>query len=175
MTETKFYTDRSNAKRAAEAMLRKGDAPALDYGIKGYTEGEHAGKFEIVWRVGEHAPAAAPEATKEDRSPDLTSPTSCDAPQAASPAQATNGATNPTKVSQRAPAAPLKPGELPEKPVVTSAANQSYQKRFDRLLELAAQGDWAGVAAYEVKGQNTYGKAVARYRDALLAAHQAAG
>jgi len=41
-----------------------------------------------------------------------------------------------------------------EKPVITSATNQHYQKRF-------------------VKGNNTYAKEVARYRDRLLAAHAA--
>jgi hypothetical protein len=62
---------------------------------------------------------------------------------------------------------------MPEKPIVTSATNQHYQKRFDRLAELAAVGDWTAIAAYEVKGNNTYAKEVARYRDRLLAAHSA--
>lgn len=64
-------------------------------------------------------------------------------------------------------------GVMPEKPIVTSATNQHYQKRFDRLAELAAVGDWTAIAAYEVKGNNTYAKEVARYRDRLLAAHSA--
>jgi hypothetical protein len=64
-------------------------------------------------------------------------------------------------------------GVMPEKPVITSAANQHYQKRFDRLAELAGAGDWAAIAAYEVRGYNTYAKEVARYRDRLLAAHAA--
>lgn len=61
-------------------------------------------------------------------------------------------------------------GLMPEKPIVTSATNQHYQKRFDRLAELAAVGDCSAIAAYEVKGNNTYAKEVARYRDRLLAA-----
>src|SRR6202030_811699 len=37
-------------------------------------------------------------------------------------------------------------GKLPDKaPVVTSAANPHYQKRFDQLHKLAATRDWAAV------------------------------
>ena len=37
-------------------------------------------------------------------------------------------------------------GKLPDKaPIVTSAANPHYQKRFDELHKLAAAGDWAAV------------------------------
>jgi hypothetical protein len=56
------------------------------------------------------------------------------------------------------------------RPVITSASNQSYQVKIDRLYDLAAAGDWADVAAFDVKGSNTYAKKVAGYRDALLAA-----
>jgi hypothetical protein len=63
-------------------------------------------------------------------------------------------------------------GEMPAKPEVTSPANQSYQKRFDRLAELAAADDWDGVAAYQCTGVNSYAKMVRQYRDRLLAAHQ---
>ena len=62
---------------------------------------------------------------------------------------------------------------MPDKPVVTSKTNQHYQKRFDRLAELAAAGDWDAVRAYDVKGSNTYSKMLARYRRQLLAAHAA--
>jgi hypothetical protein len=64
-------------------------------------------------------------------------------------------------------------GIMPNKPVITSATNQHYQKRFDRLAELGAAGEWDEIGAYEVKGNNTYAKEVARYRDRLLAAHAA--
>jgi hypothetical protein len=59
--------------------------------------------------------------------------------------------------------------EMPVKPVIASAANQSYQTKIDKLAELAEVGDWDAVLAYEVKGQNTYAKMLGRYRDALLA------
>src|SRR5438270_6727022 len=61
-------------------------------------------------------------------------------------------------------------GKLPDKaPVVTSAANPHYQKRFDELHKLAAAGDWAAVRDYKVSGSNSYSKLVARYQRDLLA------
>src|ERR1700731_592251 len=54
-------------------------------------------------------------------------------------------------------------GRLPEKaPLVTSAANPHYQRRFDELHKLAAAGDWAAVRDYKVSGSNSYSKLVAR-------------
>src|SRR5689334_20278383 len=47
------FTLRKNAKRAAEAMIRKGTAPAVDYGI----EPSDDGRFEIVWKTAKAAPA----------------------------------------------------------------------------------------------------------------------
>jgi hypothetical protein len=65
-------------------------------------------------------------------------------------------------------------GKLPDKaPVVTSAANPHYQKRFDELHKLAAAGDWAAVRDYKVSGSNSYSKLVARYQKDLLALHAA--
>jgi hypothetical protein len=46
-------------------------------------------------------------------------------------------------------------------------------KPLARLAKLAIIGDWAAIAAYEVTGNNTYAKEVARYRDRLLTAHAA--
>jgi hypothetical protein len=47
------FTLRKNAKRAAEAMIRKGTAPAVDYGINPSANG----RLEIVWKTAEAAPA----------------------------------------------------------------------------------------------------------------------
>jgi hypothetical protein len=49
-------------------------------------------------------------------------------------------------------------GVMPTKPDVTSHANQNYQKRFDKLAELAAAGDWDAVAGYQCTGINSYAK-----------------
>src|SRR5262249_28688526 len=46
------FTLRKNAKRAAEAMIRKGTAPAVDYGIK---PGDNQ-RFKIVWKTAKTVP-----------------------------------------------------------------------------------------------------------------------
>ena len=66
-------------------------------------------------------------------------------------------------------------GIMPTKPDVTSHANHHYQKRFDKLAEMAAAGDWHAVAGYECNGVNSYAKMVRQYRDRLVAAHKAQG
>src|SRR6202023_1090041 len=51
-TTASSFTLRKNAKRAAEAMIRKGTAPAVDYGIKPSDDG----RFEIIWKSAKTAP-----------------------------------------------------------------------------------------------------------------------
>src|SRR3954452_2996289 len=46
------FTLRKNAKRSAEAMIRKGTAPAIDYDINPSDNG----RFEIIWRTAKAAP-----------------------------------------------------------------------------------------------------------------------
>jgi hypothetical protein len=41
------FSNRGNAKRAAETMIARGTAPAVDYGIKPSDDG----RFEIVWKT----------------------------------------------------------------------------------------------------------------------------
>jgi hypothetical protein len=50
-TTASRFTLRKNAERAARAMIRKGTAPAVDYGIKSSDDG-----FEIVWKIAKTAP-----------------------------------------------------------------------------------------------------------------------
>src|ERR1700721_2785468 len=58
-TTASSFTLRKNAKRAAEAMIRKGIAPAVDYGIKLSDDG----RFEIVWKIATSAPNEWPYGT----------------------------------------------------------------------------------------------------------------
>ena len=53
-TTASSFTLHKNAKRAAEAMIRKGTAPAVDYGIKPSGDG----RFEIVWKSAKTGKAA---------------------------------------------------------------------------------------------------------------------
>src|SRR5580704_12536074 len=51
------YSNRANAKRAAEKMITAGTAPAVDYGIKPREDG----RFEIQWKTN-CAPATEQQA-----------------------------------------------------------------------------------------------------------------
>lgn len=64
-------------------------------------------------------------------------------------------------------------GQMPEKPVILSPTNQHRQKHFDKLAEMAEAGSWDEVAAYDMKGVDSYSKLINKYRDRLLTAHNA--
>jgi hypothetical protein len=90
---------RKNAKRAADAMIRKGTAPAIDYGIKPSANG----RFEIVWKTAEAAPATdeveiqLAEASADEPAAALPTEASQPAPAATEPA---TGDAAPQPVSQ---------------------------------------------------------------------------
>src|SRR5580692_4286243 len=84
-TTASSFTLRKNAKRAAEAMIRKGTAPAVDYDINSSSNG----RFEIVWKTVKAAPTTDEVETE-------IAEASADQPAPASPAEA---------ASQPAPAA----------------------------------------------------------------------
>src|SRR6202047_4768014 len=111
-TTASSFTLRKNAKRAAEAMIRKGTAPAVDYDINPSSKG----RFEIVWKTvkaapttdeveteiaeasADQPPAASSTEAASQPAPAATEPATTDAaPQPASEAEA---------ASQPAPVAP---------------------------------------------------------------------
>jgi hypothetical protein len=114
---TSSFTLRKNAKRAAEAMIRKGTAPAVDYSI----EPCENGRFEIDWKIAntvrttdkveteiaeasaDQPPAASPTEAASQPAPAATAPATSDAaPQPVSEAEA---ASQPApRVSEPAPA-----------------------------------------------------------------------
>jgi hypothetical protein len=226
------FTQRSNAKRAAERMIATGTAPAVDYGIKPRDDGG----FEIVWKTAPNADTASegisgiaasqvvaaaaqadPGANAGESSRAANDPAESDSAATAPPprpataaASAAAGAEQdpelagfetprligelqrrgyrtaqarqsraqrPARGQRMSKAAELDEaaarGVMPTKPDVTSHANHHYQKRFDKLAELAAADDWDAVAGYECNGINSYAKMVRQYRDRLLAAHAA--
>ena len=95
-TTASSFTLRKNAKRAAEAMIRKGTSPAVDYGIKPSDNG----RFEIVWKI------AKTEPTTDEVETEIVE-ASADQPATASPIET---------ASQPAPA--------PTAPAMTDAAPQ---------------------------------------------------
>ena len=105
-TTASSFTLRKNAKRAAEAMIRKGSAPAVDYSIEPCDNG----RFEIVWRIAEAAPIT-------DEVEINIAEASADQPAAASPTEA---------ASQPAPAA-VEPATSDAAPQPASEAEAASQ------------------------------------------------
>src|SRR5437868_8561830 len=115
-TTASRFTLRKNAKRAAEAMIRKGTAPAVDYGIKPGDDG----RFEIDWtapttdEVGteiadasaDQPAAALPTEAASQPTPAATEPATNDA--------APQPASEPKAAPQPAPAAAEPDPELSE-------------------------------------------------------------
>lgn len=63
--------------------------------------------------------------------------------------------------------AALKAGEAIPALLFQSVANYSYNTRAKALLALYEAGDLPGIVGFEVKGVNTYARALSRYRDIL--------
>jgi hypothetical protein len=76
-TTASSFTLRKNAKRAAEAMIRNGTAPAVDDGINPSGNG----RFEIVWKTVKAAPTSDEVETE-------IAEASADQPAATSPTEA---------------------------------------------------------------------------------------
>src|SRR5580704_657752 len=104
-TTASSFTLRKNAKRAAEAMIRKGTAPAVDYGI----EPSDNGRFEIDWKTAKTAPATG-EVETEIAEALADDPAAAPPTEAAAQAAATEHAT--TDVA-RSPCQRLRPRHSP--------------------------------------------------------------
>ena len=101
-TTASSFTLRKNAKRAAEAMIRKGTAPAADYDINPSGDG----RFEIVWKSAKIAP------TTDDVETEIAE-ASADQPAAASP---TEDASQPVPAATEPASALSKPASKNEWP-----------------------------------------------------------
>ena len=126
-TTASSFTLRKNAKRAAEAMIRKGTAPAVDYGIKPSDNG----RFEIVWKTAKAAP------TTDEVEIEIAE-ASADQPAAASPTEA---------ASQPAPAAtePATTDAAPQPASEAEAASQPAPVATEpapALSEPAPKNEW---------------------------------
>jgi hypothetical protein len=130
-TTVSSFTLRKNAKRAAEAMIRKGTAPAADYAIKPSDNG----RFEIVWKIATAAPSTDEVEIK-------IAGASADQPPVASPTEA---------ASQRAPAAaePAKTEAAPQRASeaeVASPPAPAASEPGPALSEPAPKDEWpAGI------------------------------
>jgi hypothetical protein len=133
------FTLRKNAKRAAEAMIRKGTSPAVDYGIKPSDNG----RFEIVWKIAKAAPTADEVEIK-------IAEASAEQPVAASPTKA---------ASQGSPAA-TEPATGDAAPQTVSAAHAASQpaprvpEPAPALSERAPKSEWPHGTRVVVAGAN---------------------
>lgn len=50
-------------------------------------------------------------------------------------------------------------------PLQFHTVNYSYNNHADRIFKLGTEGDLAGLQALDLKGTNTYARAIRRYRD----------
>src|ERR1700720_1648499 len=118
-TTASSFTLRKNAKRAAEAMIRNGTAPAVDYDINPSGNG----RFEIVWKTVKAAPTSDEVETE-------IAEASADQPAAASPTEAatTDAAPQPAPeaeaASQPAPVATEAAPALSERPRSESVSEE---------------------------------------------------
>ena len=103
-TTASRFTLRKNAQRAARTMIRKGTAPAVDYGIKPSDDG----RFKIVWKIAKTAPRLmkleteiAEASAEQPAAASLAEAASRPAPAATKPATA-NAAPEPASEAETA-------------------------------------------------------------------------
>src|SRR5437762_9876168 len=139
-TTASSFTLRKNAKRAAEAMIRKGTAPAVAYGIKPSDNG----RFEIVWRIAQAAPSTDEVEIK-------IAEASADQPVAASQTEA---------ASQRAPAAtePATTETAPQRASEVEAASQPAPAATKpaALSEPAPKNEWSAGTRVMVRSRKSW-------------------
>src|SRR5438270_1523038 len=123
-TTVSSFTLRKNAKRAAEAMIRKGTAPTIDYGI----ELSVNGRFEIVWKTAKAAPAIHGVEIQ-------LAEASADEP----------AAVLPTEASPPTPAEPATTEASPQRAEVEAASlpAPAATKLFVALSEPAPNNEWS--------------------------------
>src|SRR6201997_2881498 len=142
-TTASSFTLHKNAKRAAEAMIRKGTAPAIDYDIN------HSGngRFEIVWKIVKAA------STSDEVETEIAE-ASADQPAAASPTEA---------ASQPAPAAtePATTDAAPQPASEAEAASQpaSLATEAAPALSEPAPNEWPHGARVMVRKRKSWREA----------------
>ena len=142
-TTASSFTLRKNAKRAAEAMIRKGTAPAVDYDINPSSNG----RFEIVWKTVKAAPTTDEVETE-------IAEASADQPAAASPTEA---------ASQPAPAAtePATTDAAPQPASEAEAASQPAPVAIEAAPALSepAPNEWPNGTRVMVRKRKSWREA----------------
>jgi hypothetical protein len=182
-TTASRFTLRKNAERAARAMIRKGTAPAVDYGIKSSDDG-----FEIVWKIAKTAPttddveteiadasaeqpaaASLPEAASQP-APAATEPATAKAePQPASEAEA---ASHPAPVATEPFPALSEPAPNPWPPGTSVMVRKRKSWREATIISRLDPDHWR--AEYPGGGSGMFREADIRAYDAERDARPAA-
>lgn len=132
MTDTAVsYSNRANARRAAEKMIGDGTAPAVDYGIKPRDDG----RFEVVWKTGNGAPA-----TTEEIETEITT---------------TNAAADPPASEPATTEAALPPAPAATEAAQAETAPQARAGGWSRATARARgrRADWRRVGAHRSRSR----------------------
>ena len=127
------FTLRKNARRAAEAMIRKGTAPAVDYAI----QPNDGGRFEIIWKTAKSAPTTD-EVETEIAEATPNQPAASEAEAAPQPAPAaTEPATNeaaPQPASEAEAASQPAPAAIEPAPAMSDPAPKNEWPHGTRVM-----------------------------------------
>src|SRR5271170_7254461 len=143
-TTASRFTLRKNAKRAAEAMIRKGTAPAVDYVIKSSDNG----RFEIVWETAKTAPTTDEVETE-------IAEASADQPAAALPTEA---ASQPAPAATEPPTADAAPQHASEAEVAPQPAPVATEPA-PALSEPAPKNEWPASTRVMVRKRKSWREA----------------
>jgi hypothetical protein len=147
-TTASSFTLRKNAKRAAEAIIRTGTAPAVDY----YINPSGNGRFEIVWKTVKAAPTSDEVETE-------IAEASADQPAAASPTEA---------ASQPAPAATTDAAPQPASEAEAASQPAPVATEVAPALSEPAPNEWPHGARVMVRKRKSWREATIISRLDLL-------
>src|SRR5271155_674142 len=143
-TTASSFTLRKNARRAADAMIRKGTAPAIDYVIKSSDNG----RFEIVWETAKTAPTTDEVETE-------IAEASADQPAAALPTEA---ASQPAPAATEPPTVDAAPQPVSEVEAASQPAPVATEPA-PALNEPAPKGDWPNGTRVMVRKRKSWREA----------------
>lgn len=171
--DSKGYTDRSNCIRAARKAL---EIPAGKAGVDFNISTGDDGLFRFSAMVAE-VPAPAQILEDGAANGNLASDGDLLSAVAAAMAAGTMAQTADVLAMKAKAAAKAKRADMASTMgmalcslTINSAKNGGYQKHADAMYQLAQRRDRRGLAAYAIKGTNTYCRMLRRYRDALIGA-----
>jgi hypothetical protein len=158
MSDTKTYSNRSNAQRAAKAELGADAIAGVDFHVY------EASKGQFAWKRGK-APEGNPAASKAGKP--------AKAPKAAKEPKAPREEKAKPLGKRAATEAAAADGKLPAPPDFTAATHARYRGKLAEVVAMAEAGDIKGLKAYQLNPISTSPKAIDRYRNLSITALKA--